>query len=164
MHCPVFQLLRTPLCHAQVLQRGLLANQVDTFGGTLSLERLLVETQTVIGLCSFKKGSHPSPPQVYSQSPPPTSLNGLSCPTTLQPHPAKCSHAGGSQVWDFQSAISWGGFCPGIRWADVGLWLSYLHVLPKEWMTSTFLYSLSLYHSEFSMDIETTSITLGKII
>lgn len=35
-------------------------------------------------------------------------------------------------------------------------------VLPMEWSTSTVLYSLSLYHSEFLLGIEITEIALAK--
>ena len=46
VHCLVLQLLATPpLCHAWVLQRGLLAAPSRDLWGALFLDKLLVETQ-----------------------------------------------------------------------------------------------------------------------
>lgn len=45
----------TPLCHEQVLQRGLLAAASGDLWGTLLLEKFVEQTQALIELCNFKK-------------------------------------------------------------------------------------------------------------
>ena len=95
VHCPVLQLLALPLCSAWVLQRGLLATHSRDFWGALFLDKVLVETQTVIELCSFGKGA------ILPQLTHTASvlylhlLNHLACPsTTSGPAPLEFSPAG----------------------------------------------------------------------
>lgn len=57
VHCPVLQLPATPVYHALVPQRGQLDAPSRDSWSALFLEKLLAETQTVIELCSFGKGT-----------------------------------------------------------------------------------------------------------
>lgn len=52
-HQPFLQLVMTPLCHEQVLQRGLLAATSGDLWQALFLEKFLVQTQTVIELFNW---------------------------------------------------------------------------------------------------------------
>lgn len=56
VHCLVHQLLETPFCHAQALQRGSSGFTSRNIWEDLSLEKFLLKTQRAIELCSFGKG------------------------------------------------------------------------------------------------------------
>ena len=74
--------------------RGLLPAPCGDFWGALILEKLLAESQTVIELCNFGKGTILSHLKFTAGVPIPTCLiTGLPC------HPDKFSCAGGSQCY-----------------------------------------------------------------
>lgn len=100
------QLLATPVSHAWFLQRGFLSVPRSDLWGAFFLEKLLVETQPVIELCSFGKGSNL------------LHLEYTTCSITWPAHPAELSHAKAS-AWHTQlghsECVSQEGFYLGIR-------------------------------------------------
>lgn len=90
--------------------------------GTLFLEKLLVETQIVLELCIFKKGTIlPHLKHTTDSPPPPVTWPALQLPVAL---PAEFSATAGSECHTelgLSEHISQRGFCPGIRCVVPGL-------------------------------------------
>lgn len=125
MRCPVLQLQVTPFCCALVLQRGLQVAPSRDLWDALFLEKLLVETQAVIELSSFGKGTI-LPHLECTANPLPQPAESLGLTYSLWPHPAESSHTVGwleccAELGVSKHHLPW-RLLSRIRWVGAGLY------------------------------------------